>query len=358
MVPAISRVEALPIGSRLSVLVTEAEAEIARFDSTIGARLAGYITLALRTEAAASSQIENLTVSPQAVAIVQARGGTAPGISPNAHMVVNNVDALVAAIGITDAPGIPDIERMRAMLLADRPHLVGIRNQQVWIGGSASSPHGAVYVAPHHERVPDAMADLSSFIARDDLGSLPHVAIAHAQFESIHPFPDGNGRTGRALVQRMLRADGLVRESLIPLSAGLLTDIAGYFAALEAYRDGDVEPIVETFVESAITAMDNSRQLAADLAEIRTAWNDQIEARSGSTAWILADLCATHGAVSVALARDTLGVSVSTAEPAIETLEGAGILRQSSSARQNRVWLAPEVIAALDAFVARSGRLR
>jgi len=105
------------------------------------------------------------------------------------------------------------------------------REQQVWIGGSRFGPHEADFIPPHHDRVPAAMADLAAFMARPDLPVLTQAAIAHAQFETIHPFPDGNGRVGRALVHSLLKAGGLARSVTVPVSAGLLGDTGTYFAA-------------------------------------------------------------------------------------------------------------------------------
>ncbi len=97
------------------------------------------------------------------------------------------------------------VEIQRILLQEHAPNLVGIREQQVWIGGSNYSPHGATHVAPHHDRVPAALTDWTEFARREDLGRLAHIAVAHAHFENIHPFADCNGRTGRVIVQRMLR---------------------------------------------------------------------------------------------------------------------------------------------------------
>lgn len=90
------------------------------------------------------------------------------------------------------------------------------------IGGSGSTPRTADYVAPHHQRIRRSIEDLVEFADRDDLPLLPQIAIAHAQFETVHPFTDGNGRTGRAIVQIMLRTKRLTRTATLPLSGGLL----------------------------------------------------------------------------------------------------------------------------------------
>ena len=170
------------------------------------------------------------------------------------------------------------------------------REQQVWIGGSRFGPREADFIPPHHDRVPAAMADLAAFMARPDLPVLTQAAIAHAQLETIHPFPDGNGRVGRALVHALLKAGGLARSVTVPVSAGLLGDTGTYFAALTAYRAGDPELIVKVMAEATFPAIGNGRHLAADLKAARTRWSDLITARRGAAAHRLADLLIQHPA--------------------------------------------------------------
>src|SRR5690606_7915987 len=125
---------------------------------------------------------------------------------------------------------------------------------------------------PHHERVPDLMDDVMRYARRTDVPALAHTAIAHAQFETIHPFPDGNGRTGRALVQGMLRAAGVTAHGTVPVSAGLLGDTDGYFRALTAFRAGDARPIIETLAEAAFAAVANGRALTRQITSIAAEW--------------------------------------------------------------------------------------
>src|SRR5690625_296379 len=112
------------------------------------------------------------------------------------------------------------------------------RDEAVWIGTRTDTPRDAEFVAPVHERIPDLVADLCAFTARGEIPPFVSVAVAHAQFETIHPFSDGNGRTGRALAQAMLRQRGLTRNVAVPVSAGLLGDVEGYHQALTAYCAG------------------------------------------------------------------------------------------------------------------------
>lgn len=125
------------------------------------------------------------------------------------------------------------------------------RDVAVWIGGT--TPHTASHVGPQPERVPALVDDRMRFARRTDLPVIPHMALAHAQFETIHPFPDGNGRAGRALVHAMLRSSGTTRQVTVPVSAGLLADPEGYFDALDEYRAGNPVPIVEVFTDSTST---------------------------------------------------------------------------------------------------------
>ena len=226
----------------------------------------------------------------------------------------------------------------------------------MWIGGGGMSPHEALFVPPHHERVPAAMEDLARFAARTDLLALVHAALLHAQFETIHPFADGNGRTGRVLLQALLRWRGTIRHTTVPLSAGLLADVAGYFAALTAYREGDIVPIVTEVGNAALRAVTNGRMLATEILELRAGWGEQITARKSSIAWRLADALFAQPVVNADWVSRTLEVSDRGARNAIEALTAAGILEEWSTARRNKAWQAPEVLHAMDDFAARAGR--
>lgn len=356
--PAIAEVDTIPSSTAMSADLADAEREIVRFDQAIGAGLEAFAVVALRTEAAASSQIENLTASASAIAVAEHAERTASPIRDNAAIIADNVATLTAALDRDrDLDAAEIVELQRVLLEPSAPHLTGdFRHEQVWVGGTQWSPHGADHVAPHHQRVPAAIDDLVAFIARDDLPALAQIAVAHAQFETIHPFPDGNGRTGRVIVQRMLRRSGLSREALLPLSAGLLSAIDEYFAALKAYQHGEVEPILTAFVDAAFAAMGNAKELADDLVEISARWRDEIKARRDSKVWLALDACIARPAVTAPMLGDLLGTTPATVYRLIGQLEEAGVLRQNSKARRNRVWLVGDVIDAVEAFQERSIR--
>jgi Fic family protein len=333
----------------------EASNEIARFDAEFGDQIAPFASVLLRSESAASSNIENLTASARAIAEAEALGDTS---RRNATLVVSNTQAVKAAIDLADQLDENAILAMHAALMRDsHPDSAGRwRTELVWIGGGNFGPRGADFIAPQHTRVPAAIADLLAFARRTDVPTLPQIAIAHAQFETIHPFPDGNGRTGRALVQAMLRNKRLARQITVPVSGGLLANTDAYFDALGSYREGDPARIIERLSEASILAVANGRHLVADLRAIRESWNSKITARRDSAVHRVADLLIRQSVFNARLLQRELSITTGNARRYIEPLAGAGIVVEFTDRARNRAWRAPEVLSALDAFAVRAGR--
>lgn len=340
----------------LQAATEDAANELARFDTEVGAVAAPFSTILLRSESASSSEIENLTSGAKQIAIAQ----LGEKATHNAELIVGNVRALEAAVRLSG--NLTDdaiIEMHRALLEHKSPEMVGQwRDDQVWIGGGNVSPHLAQFVPPHHDRVPGLMSDLMAFARRTDLPLLAQIAVAHAQFETVHPFPDGNGRTGRALIQSMLRAGGATRTVSVPVSAGLLQDVDRYFAALTSYRQGEIEAIVSVFADACFAGVRNGRQLVADIQQIRAQWASIVKARAGSSASRMLDHLLGQPVVNSTSTADRLGVSTVAAQQAINTLVDAGILTQFTAGKRNRLWQAREVIEAMDSFAARAQRRR
>lgn len=339
------------------VAAEDAVAALARFDAEHGGVAAPFATILLRSESASSSEIEHLTAGPKAIALAEL--GLPSG--QNAGLVVANRRAMEAAIALAGELDENAVLAMQEALLGDsRPDYTGRwRATQVWIGsGFANSPHGAFFVPPHHERVPALMSDLVAFARRIDLPALPQVAVAHAQFETVHPFPDGNGRTGRALVHAMLRRLGITRSVTVPVSAGLLGDTRGYFDALTAYREGEITPIVVAFLHAVQAAIENGRQLVHDVLAFREAAYQQTSARRGSAGWRLVDLLTQQPVITAGAAAAELGVTPQNMQSGIDRLVGDGILTQTGGDRRYRVYQAGAMLTALDAFARRARRER
>jgi Fic family protein len=333
---------------------TDATAELSRFDAELGHRVAAFAPVLLRSESASSSQIENLTASARAIfsAELGARGGR------NAEEIVGNTRAMQAAIDLADEISAESILEMHRVLLAGQVrHAPGAwRDEPVWIGVSAESPIGAEYVAPHHNRIPTLIDDLIVFCGRWDLPALVQVALAHAQFETIHPFTDGNGRTGRALAQSLLRHRGVTRNVAVPVSAGLLANVAGYHDALTAYRLGDVNPIVRAFAAASQRAVRNARTLVEELTAIRASWDARLTVRRGSNAWALLDVVARRPVLDAAAAAAELSVQQPNIYPPLKALTDAGILSAKSEHQLGPFWRSNEILDAVDRFAERAGR--
>lgn len=352
--PLIAGISRVPLPAEVDALAADASAEIVRFDTEVGSDLAPFAAILLRLESAASSRIENLTASAKAVALAELGDPS----RRNASVIVANTRAMEAAIELSDRLDEDAIIAMHAALLGgSRPELTGHwRNEQVWIGGSNYGPFDARFVPPHHRRVPAAMSDLRRFLERDDLPVLVQAVVSHAQFETVHPFPDGNGRTGRALIHAVLRAKGLTRKVTVPVSAGLLVDTEGYFDALGAYRLGDPSVLVQHLADASFAAINNGRRLVADLHGLRAAWDNVVKVRAGATVWRLADLLLRQPVIDSALVQRELQVSAMTANRAIDALANHEVVKKVSGNYRDRKWSCPEVLAALDAFAERSGR--
>lgn len=350
----IADVRDVPLSPATRALATEAATEIARFDQQISAELPQLSAAMCRAEAAASSRIENVIASSEAVGLAEL-GDTS---SESAALVVANGVAMeVAAAHADHLDGDAILAMHKALLDSTESDSAGKwRTVQNWIGGSAWSPYEATFVPPHPDRVLAAIQDLERFLARDDVPTLVQAAIAHAQFETIHPFTDGNGRTGRALVHSLLRGKELTRHATVPVSAGLLADTRRYVEALTAYRDGDPEPIVERLANASFAAINNSRALVEELHAVRASWNEAITARRGATVWRLADMLLSQPVIDSPLVQRQLGVTAPAALGAVSQLVEADVLVKVSGRQRYRRYSAPRVLQALDAFGIRAVR--
>ncbi|WP_181437311.1 Fic family protein [Curtobacterium sp. MCPF17_047] len=326
-------------------------------DRRLGDRTATFDLLLARTEAVSSSRIEDehATLDDYARALVGIRA------NGSATAMVGATAALRAMIDDAGRGGITErsVLDAHAVLMRDDPvdgPVAGRwRQVQNWIGGGAS-PRDAAYVPPPADDVAEAMDDLFAFLSRDELDPIVQAAIAHAQFESIHPFIDGNGRIGRALVNAVLRRRGLTSSLVVPVAAALVADRAGYFAELVRYRNGHVDGVV-TLVAAAIgTVCDEVEYAALRLDEIEhdraavhsTSCGPRVTHDSAVLRVLLADPVLTEAAISAALPPD-----LPWTDAVIDDLVDAGVLRPVTERRRGRAWVASDVLAELDALAER-----
>lgn len=335
----------------------EAAGELQRFDEYVATRWASTSTVEiapmsavlLRTESASSSQIENLTVGARQLALFELGESS----STNASLVGSNVRSMEAALNLASPITVEAILEIHRCLLADADEGAGRRRtEQVWIGGSAVGPHSASFVPPHADRVAGLLEDLIRFCHRADIPPLIQIAVAHAQFETIHPFTDGNGRSGRTIIQTMLKASGLSRRTTVPLSSGLLVETDRYFSALTAYREGRLQPILEEFSRASRFAAGEGRRLVDDLDAIRLDNASRIKARRDAAAWRLNDHLIGQPVVNTGYVAAALGISKVSAQTAIDRLVESGVLTETTKRVRRRVWQADGILRRLDEFAA------
>jgi Fic family protein len=317
--------------------------------------------LLLRSEAIGSSKIERLAVSHTNLARALVDPSAAKG---TARAVAANVRALERAIelGTEDRPlAIDDLAGVHRILMADEdPEGAGIvRTEQNWIGGRQPNPSDAVYIPPPPEEVAGLLGDLVVLLNREDLPAIVQAAIGHAQFETIHPFDDGNGRVGRALVHLLLRRRGLAPRFVPPVSVVLAAHPDAYIAGLVAFRDSDgLEPWLQTFALATLEAAAESTHLAESVHALEERWLDLAgRPRSDSAAAKIIITLPAQPIITAATARLVTGTSYEAARTALLDLETAGVVRQISGGTYDRTYAADDLFAEIRSFEAKlSGR--
>ncbi len=240
-----------------------------------------------------------------------------------------------------------------------------LRTEQNWIGGGQYNPCSAVFVPPPPDRVDQLMFDLCAFSNRDDLPAIAQAAITHAQFETIHPFVDGNGRTGRGLIHMILRRRGLTPRVVPPISLILATWADDYVAGLTATRyvgaatsraaQEGVDTWVGRFAAAASRAVSDAQAFESVAREWETAWRSRVApVRAKSALDLLLSGLPGVPLLTARSAADLIHRSIPAANNAVNRLVEAGVLTQVNVGRRNRAFEASDVI---DAFTDLERRL-
>jgi Fic family protein len=343
--------------------VADAERGIAVLDSQASALVdtEALARILLRAECVASSRIEGLEVGARR--LLRAEAATQLGEQPTdvtATEVLGNITAMSSAIQAV-SPGEPVTVDLllgfhRRLLTDTRlaAHAGAIRTEQNWIGGSDYNPCSAAFVPPPPEAVPGLLEDLCSFCNSDSLPAVAQAAIAHAQFETIHPFIDGNGRTGRALIHFVLRRRGLAVRLLPPISLILATWANDYVAGLEATRyrgaassaaarDG-VNLWVARFAAACRRAVADAASFENRMQLLQDGWRAKLgPVRTGSATDLLLHTLPGAPVVTVTSAAALIGRSFAATNNAMTRLASVGIVKQVKTGRRNRAFEAPDV---------------
>ena len=354
--PFIAELDA-PLAPAALAALEPALVEIALLDGHRPQPLIALQQLLLRGESVASSKIEGVAAS--AADFAKAMHGIRSNATANLMAAATDAVALLVSATTRD-----DTIALEPILLAhgalmqadpvERDHRGRVRNVQNWIGGSDHSPRNALFVPPAPDLVTGLMDDLLAYANRTDVPALVQAAVVHAQFESIHPFTDGNGRIGRALVNTILRKRGVTTGVVVPLAAALVARRDAYFDTLDAYRTGDVEPVVRLIARACELSARESRVSAARLEELPITWLDQLGAiRAGSAAARLLDQLAVNPVFTSSEAVQSVGGAPSSVYAAIARLREAGVVRPLSDRTRDPVWGVSSILDELDDLSAR-----
>ena len=215
------------------------------------------------------------------------------------------------------------------------------RTSQNWIGGPR--PGVATFVPPPPDKVQDCMSALEKFLHDDPerTPTLLKAALAHVQFETIHPFLDGNGRVGRLLITLLLVSEGVLREPLLYLSLYFKTKRKRYYELLQRVRnDGDWEAWISFFMRGVKDTADGAVATAQQLGRILTEDRERIQSlgRISGSALRVHYALEQHPIQTITTAKDRTGLTVPTVTAAMKSLEAAGIVRELTGKPRGRVF--------------------
>lgn len=340
--------------SEVALVSEDVRTAIAAFDLRVGDTLAPLESLLVRIESSASSRIENVAAPVPDLLIGEVDHDQGRSVAD----VIGNVGATAAAIDLShDITPDAILGIHRALLKDTHPVLAGRwRNETVWIGSYSAGPPAAEFVPPAVGRIPDSIEDLCWFVDRTDMPVFIQAMVMHAHFETIHPFPDGNGRVGRALIHALLRRDGLTKSATLPISAGIVSQKHRYIEALTEYRKGDFVPIVELGADATFAALRNASHLFDDVVKIQEQWRERIEdVRADAVAHRVVDALLRHPVVDSEMLEPKVEASRSTISAALNELASRAVLRPiDRHGRGPQRFVAHHVVGALDAFTTRS----
>ena len=340
----------------LTGLIGEAEARIRALNETSRPALMPLTRLLMRTESIASSRVEGLTVGIRELARAEAKLDAGDGrVSSTAVEVIGNIDAMETAIheaSSVETFGISEIVRIHAqlMLKSPHPHLAGrIRTVQNWIGGNDYNPCGADFVPPPPEEVPALLDDLCNAINGDLLPPIAQAALVHAQFETIHPFEDGNGRAGRALIHAVLRRRGVATHYVPPISVLFSKARDRYIDGLTRFRADDVSAWLEHFAASMTGAAHLASTYLEAVTALTASWRQQLERtdappRRDAVAWAIIDLLPAQPYLMASIAGAATGRSKPQVYEAIALLESVGVLKPAGRSGRAQVYEAAGLI--------------
>lgn len=305
-------------------------------------------------EAVLSSRIEGTQSSLQDLLLFEADAPTRrPG---DAREVLNYVEALEWGIGQLRRIPIS----LRLVLGLHRRLLTGVRGAhgapgrfrttQNWIGPEGTPLERAMFVPPPHTMLPDLLDDWEKYV-HESTGVPPLIrcALMHFQFETIHPFTDGNGRLGRLLMALLLIERHCLSQPLLYLSAYFERNRDQYYGSLMTGRtDGDLRPWLRLFLEAVQTQARDAATRADRITKLEAEFRRRIRGERGKVVHALIDAVFTGMFVTASRVAQAQGVTPVSARAAIDALVEAGILRELTGRKSGRVYAAPDLLKLLE----------
>ena len=338
-------------------VVSEADEAIRTLNDVAHPALAPLARLLLRTESIASSKIEGMQVGLRELARAEAKVEAGGNAGPTTLEILANIDAMELAVNEAaeaDHFTVAEImaihhRLMQRTLNAER--IAGkIRTSQNWIGGNDYNPCGADFVPPPPEEVSGLLDDLCHAINDDLLPPLVQAALVHAQFETIHPFADGNGRTGRALIHVVLRRRKVAPAYVPPISVVLATARDRYIEGLTGFRADRLAEWIEQFAAAARIAARLASAYVGQVQALSADWRSKlagqpISPRADAAAWKVIDILPAHPLITAPVAAAATGRSRPQIYEGLRQLQAAGVLMPLSTSQRNRSW---EAVGLLD----------
>jgi Uncharacterized conserved protein len=345
-----------PVNSELQAEIDDALILAIRFDEMLKSKSYNIPAIMLRSESASSSQIENLTASAKNIAIAEL-DSKAP---KNSRIIADNISAMKTALSLDSEISLNLITEIHKTLLCKtNAGIAGkIREQQVWVGGDNLSPGKATFVPPHSKHIKEYLTDWVTFSNRINLNPIILAAVSHAQFETIHPFIDGNGRTGRALMQRILKNNGIFKNSSLPISIGLLNKIDAYYSALNEFHNGDYIPIVKEISKGIVFAVQIGSSMVAKIDDMMNTWKSNIKAKESSSIWKLIDVLVENPVVDAKFVSENLNLSLKSAYNILQDAHNFGVLKPIGKVNQNMKFEATDITDLIDEVMSKDGMRR
>ena len=340
------------LGSELASRSESAIRAISNLDSAHGEILKSLDRLLMRTESVASSKIENLSATSEEYA--RALFGNKSNSSAVAMVAgTKALSGLIASVDSTGKITEMAIKAAHHTLMKDIPReqesAGEYRRVQNWIDGSNHSPLGAIFIPPPPEDVEHLMKDLLVFANRDDIPVLAQTAITHAQFETIHPFTDGNGRIGRALVNALLRRRKVTTRVVVPIASYLVANRKAYFDDLGGYRDGHSEALLSRFISAANIASVEAGKTATTLSEFPGMWREKLgRVRSHGSTLQLLELLMSYPVFSVQELIGLMRKNPTSIYNAISRLHSVEIIAPLSDRKRNQIWGVVDLLQELE----------